>query len=100
MFRLQHMAVGFATWDHARSRCITGLWEEVMKTFTNLIAGAIGVVALGGPALAQGKVVLYTAHKTSLVQKLAPQFEAETGIKTEVVQLGSSDIIRRARAEM
>jgi iron(III) transport system substrate-binding protein len=71
-----------------------------MKTFTSLIAGAIGVVALGGTAFAQGKVVLYTAHKTSLVQKLAPQFEAETGIKTEVVQLGSSDIVRRARAEM
>jgi len=43
--------------------------------------------------------VLYTAHKTSLVQALAPVFEKETGIKTEVIQLGSSEVTRRIRAE-
>ena len=43
--------------------------------------------------------MLYTAHKTSLVQALAPVFEKETGIKTEVVQLGSGDVTRRVRAE-
>ena len=43
--------------------------------------------------------MLYTAHKTSLVQALAPVFEKETGVKTEVVQLGSSEVTRRVRAE-
>jgi iron(III) transport system substrate-binding protein len=64
-----------------------------------LAAAAVSVTAFSGSAVAQGRVVLYTAHKTSLVQALAPIFEAETGIKTEVVQLGSGDVTRRARAE-
>lgn len=57
------------------------------------------MVAFGGGASAQEKVVLYTAHKTSLVQSLAPVFERETGIKTEVIQLGSGEVFRRVRAE-
>jgi iron(III) transport system substrate-binding protein len=60
---------------------------------------AAAMVAFGGGASAQEKVVLYTAHKTSLVQSLAPVFERETGIKTEVIQLGSGEVFRRVRAE-
>jgi iron(III) transport system substrate-binding protein len=70
-----------------------------MKLMNGLLAAAVSLAALSGSAWAQGKVVLYTAHKTSLVQALAPVFEAETGIKTEVVQLGSGDVTRRVRAE-
>jgi iron(III) transport system substrate-binding protein len=44
-------------------------------------------------------VVIYTAHKSSIVDRLLPVFESETGLKAEVVQLGSGDIARRARAE-
>lgn len=62
-----------------------------------LTAGLLGVA--GGANAADNKVVLYTAHKSSIVQKMIPLFEAETGIKAEVVQLGSGDVFRRARAE-
>ncbi len=62
-----------------------------------LAAGAIGLA--GAAAAADNKVVVYTAHKSSIVQKMIPLFEAETGIKAEVVQLGSNDVVRRARAE-
>ncbi len=62
-----------------------------------LTAGLLGVA--GGAYAADNKVVLYTAHKSSIVQKMIPLFEAETGIKAEVVQLGSGDVFRRTRAE-
>ncbi|HEX2554915.1 MAG TPA: extracellular solute-binding protein [Microvirga sp.] len=70
-----------------------------MKGLTGVVAAAAALVAFGGVASAQDKVVLYTAHKTSLVQTLAPVFEKETGIKTEVIQLGSGEVFRRVRAE-
>jgi len=70
-----------------------------MKTLTGLLVTAVSIAAFAGAASAQEKVVLYTAHKTSLVQALAPVFEKETGIKTEVIQLGSSEVTRRVRAE-
>lgn len=60
-------------------------------------AGLLGVAGVSHAA--DNKVVLYTAHKSSIVQKMIPLFEAETGIKAEVVQLGSGDVFRRARAE-
>ncbi|WP_188311960.1 extracellular solute-binding protein [Salinarimonas soli] len=69
-----------------------------MKALTGILAAAVSLAFIGG-ASAQGKVVLYTAHKTSLVQALAPVFERETGIKAEVIQLGSSEVSRRVRAE-
>ena len=69
-----------------------------MKTLAGLLVAAVSMAAIGS-ASAQEKVVLYTAHKTSLVQALAPVFEKETGIKTEVIQLGSSEVTRRIRAE-
>ena len=69
-----------------------------MKALAGLLVAAVSVAAIGS-ASAQEKVVLYTAHKTSLVQALAPVFEKETGIKTEVIQLGSSEVTRRIRAE-
>src|SRR3954464_14091700 len=75
------------------------VWEEGMKALTGLFVVAASITAFGAGASAQEKVVLYTAHKTSLVQTLAPVFEKETGIKTEVIQLGSSEVTRRVRAE-
>ena len=70
-----------------------------MRVLTGVVMAAAAMVAFGGGASAQEKVVLYTAHKTSLVQSLAPVFERETGIKTEVIQLGSGEVFRRVRAE-
>ncbi len=53
-----------------------------------------------GPALAQSDtVVLYTAHRGSIVEAMIPRFEAATGLTAEVVKAGSGDLIRRALAE-
>ncbi len=48
---------------------------------------------------AEEKVVLYSAHTQEIIDALAPRFEAETGIKAEVVKLGSSDVVARVKAE-
>lgn len=70
-------------------RISAALWAALSAvTLASLPAGA-----------ADDRVVLYTAHKSSIVQKMTPMFEAETGIKAEVVQLGSGDVFRRVRAE-
>lgn len=68
------------------------------------ILGAVLGMTLAGvsaaPTFAQDKsVVVYTAHKSSIIDTLLPMFEKETGIRAEVVKLGSSDIARRVRAE-
>ena len=83
----------------------TGIYPEGDQGVTEMtiwkaaVAGLGLTIAMVGAAHAQGKVVLYTAHKSSIVQKLVPVFEAETGIKAEVVQLGTGDVFRRIRAE-
>lgn len=63
-----------------------------------LAAAALGLTVR--PTLAQAKTVsVYTAHNTTIVNALQPKFEAETGIKIELVKAGSGDIIRRVKAE-
>ncbi len=49
--------------------------------------------------LAEERVVLYSAHTQEIIDALAPMFEEATGIKAEVVKLGSSDVIARVKAE-
>jgi len=44
-------------------------------------------------------VVLYSAHNQEIIDALVPRFEAATGIKAEVVKLGSGDIVARVKAE-
>lgn len=70
------------------------------RTFLGLAAGLIAATAMT-PVLAQngGTVTIYTAHKSSIVDTLLPIFEQETGLKAEVVKLGSGDIMKRVQAE-
>jgi iron(III) transport system substrate-binding protein len=64
-----------------------------------LTAGVL-LASLSAAAMAQDKsVVVYTAHKASIVDALVPKFEKETGIKVDVVKAGSGDIIKRVKAE-
>jgi iron(III) transport system substrate-binding protein len=69
----------------------------------SFLAGGMGLaLALAiapGAQAAEGTVVVYTAHKASIVDRLLPLFEAETGLKVDVVKMGTSDVIRRANAE-
>lgn len=71
------------------------------RTFLTLATAAlIATTGLSSTVFAQdGSVVIYTAHKSSIVDTLLPLFEQETGLKAEVVKLGSSDISKRVRAE-
>ena len=70
------------------------------QTATTALIFALGLAAvpLTG-AFAQEKVILYSAHKDSIISAMIPRFEAETGIKAEVVKAGSGDIINRVMAE-
>src|SRR5690606_4445228 len=69
------------------------------RTLLGLAAALVAATAFS-PALAQdGVVTIYTAHKSSIVDTLLPIFEQETGLKAEVVKLGSGDIMKRVQAE-
>jgi iron(III) transport system substrate-binding protein len=64
-----------------------------------LTAGVL-LASLSVAAMAQDKsVVVYTAHKASIVDALVPKFEKDTGLKVDVVKAGSGDIIKRVKAE-
>ncbi|HTM76920.1 MAG TPA: extracellular solute-binding protein, partial [Devosia sp.] len=70
------------------------------RTFLTLSAALIASTSLTGLGFAaEGSVVIYTAHKSSIVDTLLPIFEQETGLKAEVVKLGSGDIAKRTNAE-
>jgi iron(III) transport system substrate-binding protein len=70
-----------------------------------MFIGSALSTALAAPLLvpararAAGSVVVYTAHKASIVEAVIPRFEKETGIKVDVVKAGSGDIIKRVKAE-
>jgi iron(III) transport system substrate-binding protein len=83
---------------------IKGDQEDIMsvgkRTFLGLALALAATTALSPALQAQeGSVVVYTAHKSSIVDRLLPVFESETGLDAEVVQLGSGDIARRVEAE-
>ncbi|HHG91336.1 MAG TPA: extracellular solute-binding protein [Devosia sp.] len=70
------------------------------RSLLGLAVGLIAATSLTPAAFAQeGTVVVYSAHKASIIDRLLPLFEAETGLKAEVIKMGSGDIARRARAE-
>jgi iron(III) transport system substrate-binding protein len=70
------------------------------RTFLALTAAFALSVSHASLAQAQDKpVVIYTAHISAIVDKMLPLFEQETGLKAEVVKLGSGDLIKRVSAE-
>ena len=44
-------------------------------------------------------VVLYSAHTQTIIDGMVPRLESATGLKAEVVKLGSSDVVARVKAE-
>ena len=65
------------------------------------LTAGVFLASMSVAAMAQDKsVVVYTAHKASIVDALVPKFEKETGIKVDVVKAGSGDIIKRVKAEL
>ncbi|NMA99437.1 MAG: hypothetical protein GX970_15270, partial [Phyllobacteriaceae bacterium] len=67
------------------------------RTLLGLALSLAATTAMSPAQAAEGSVVVYTAHKSSIVDRLLPVFEQETGLKAEVIQLGSGDIVRRVR---
>ena len=63
------------------------------------LMGATLLTWSAGPAAAEERVSIYTAHIAQIVERLIPEFERATGIKADIVKAGSGDIIKRARAE-
>jgi iron(III) transport system substrate-binding protein len=53
----------------------------------------------GGQPEAEKTVVLYSAHEQEIIDGMIPMFEAATGVKAQVVKLGSADVVARVRAE-
>lgn len=70
------------------------------RTLLATAAALAATTMMSGAALAaEGVVTVYTAHISAIVDKLIPIFEQQTGLKAEVVKMGSGDVAKRARAE-
>lgn len=60
---------------------------------------SVTVAFMGSTAFADGVVNVYTAAPQDFVDQLVPVFEAETGIKVEVIKAGSGELLNRLTAE-
>ena len=63
-----------------------------------LTALALGTLMFS-QAMAQGKVVIYTAAPQDLIDRVVPAFEKATNLKVELIKGGSGDLINRLKAE-
>ncbi len=54
---------------------------------------------LATPAMAQNKVVIYSAAPQDLLDNVIPAFEKSTKMKVEVIKGGSGDLVNRLKAE-
>jgi iron(III) transport system substrate-binding protein len=64
-----------------------------------LVSFSVFAVGTAESSAGDKTVVLYSAHTQEIIDALVPRFEAATGIKAEVVKLGSSDVVARVKAE-
>jgi len=67
--------------------------------FRRLIATLLLAGSAMGPALAQGKVVVYTSNDSNLNRFVYEAFRKETGIEVEGVEAGSGVVFRRIASE-
>jgi iron(III) transport system substrate-binding protein len=74
------------------------LMIERFETFARVIA-ACAVLALGGVAQAQQKLVVYTSNEATLNDLASSTFSKETGIEVSIVSAGSGTIVKRIQAE-
>ena len=63
------------------------------------LALAAATMALAGPAMSQGKVIVYTSNDSNLNRFTFEAFKKETGIEVEPVEAGSGVILRRMASE-
>jgi iron(III) transport system substrate-binding protein len=67
--------------------------------FQRLIATLLLAGVAVGPAMAQGKVVVYTSNDSNLNRFVYEAFKKETGIEVEGVEAGSGVVFRRIASE-
>jgi iron(III) transport system substrate-binding protein len=68
--------------------------------YRRTLLGSAMAAAMIGPGTAQtSAVVVYTAAPQAFADVLTTQFTKDTGIRVELVVAGSSDVVRRVRAE-
>jgi len=70
-----------------------------MLTRTIALFLAAASIALAGPALGQGKVIVYTSNDSNLNRYVFEAFRKETGIEVEQVEAGSGVVFRRVNSE-
>ena len=59
----------------------------------------IGVVGCGGSDEDSQTLVIYSPNSEGLVEAVIPAFEEETGIKVELQQVGTGELVKKLRAE-
>lgn len=64
-----------------------------------LLVILIPLTLYAGSGAEERSVVVYSAHTQEIIDALVPRLLEETGIRAEVVKLGSSDVVARVRAE-
>ncbi len=71
------------------------------RTAAATLAFAAAALAIGGAgaAMAQGKVVVYSANDANLNRFVFEAFTKETGIAVEQVEAGSGVVFRRIQSE-
>lgn len=70
-----------------------------MKTTRRLFTALALSTLLAAPALAQNKVVIYSAAPQDLLDHVIPAFEKSANLKVELIKGGSGDLINRLKAE-
>ena len=63
--------------------------QSLMKKWVSFTLISMFMMLSTSIAMASGKVVLYSAHKQSIIDAMIPLFEKETGIDAEVIKAGS-----------
>lgn len=70
-----------------------------MKKLMALACSLLLAAGLALPAQASGKLVIYCPHPLAFIEPIVKEFEAATGIKTEVVAAGTGELLKRIEAE-
>lgn len=75
-----------------------------MKRLISILACAVLLLGVGLSATAEaptptGKLVLYSPLTTSMIENMLAMFEADTGIETECLAMGTGDALKRIIAE-
>lgn len=70
-----------------------------VRTTTFGAGVALATALFATTSLAQGVVNVYTAVPQNFIDEMVPVFEAQTGIRVELIQAGSGELLNRLTAE-